>query len=722
MQMSAKDLFSEYLNTFDPDYVVPLGSVNEPPFDVGDRRVLSKPQVLGERGESEFPTYGIGIFNLLDHFVKNELEYNRRTPLQIILPEPYKFDHLFFGAVIGSLPERTVSVLRHYWTDILGAKWEHIDGKSYAKLLVQNSLYPHNLSSHYIKDLGISRSFNESYVFVLDPKHLSDLIDFWNLRAAGCHVLPLTVDIARDPASVEIVQKFVEAQLDQCDINRQQKISTKIMGSRHVSKQHLDRLKDTLDVSISIPGNNMDIQVEAAHLPIWNSAKHLFFLDSLGKLVADIRDVDISDQDVDLRFKTLDPPFTPRVRIHFKPSFANVIDLRLYGRSKFLAEVIPEAGRDLVRALGGATNRDYEWRCSPSGITLLSIGEPWPIRLEIPDAETVFVGWLQQQGWSVNVSPPGRIAMQIFQALGGSRGMHILTNRGILDLLEYMSKKKWLKKKDLFSRLSQVLNQSQDSLDIGDMVEKLVSHGVIKLGVDVQCPVCIQHSWYSVTELSYTLHCAKCSSDFTIPSHSPDRLVWSYRSSGPFSLAGYAIGSYTVLLTHNLFSSNLYASTTALMSANMKRGKVNIETDLALLVRERIPGRSPVWLVFVECKSYGRFEQQDLDRMSQIGSYFPSSILVFSTLRTEFSTNEKGLLRRLVRHHRKHSGQRSEVNPIMVLTALELCSNQDPLDSWRSAGGNFASFADDLVGYRGILEFCSWTQMLHLDMALKTSI
>ena len=47
---AARDVFTGYLEAFDPDYVVSVGKVTEPPFPVGHRSVLSAKAVLGTQG------------------------------------------------------------------------------------------------------------------------------------------------------------------------------------------------------------------------------------------------------------------------------------------------------------------------------------------------------------------------------------------------------------------------------------------------------------------------------------------------------------------------------------------------------------------------------------------------------------------------------------------------------------------------------------------------
>ena len=83
--------------------------------------------------------------------------------------------------------------------------------------------------------------------------------------------------------------------------------------------------------------------------------------------------------------KTLDPKFMPRFGNSAKASFANMIDMKFYGASDLVAEVIPEGDDTLARAIGGIGFKN--WRFSRSGMTYLSSYKDRSIRLDVPDAE-----------------------------------------------------------------------------------------------------------------------------------------------------------------------------------------------------------------------------------------------------------------------------------------------------------------------------------------------
>lgn len=67
---------------------------------------------------------------------------------------------------------------------------------------------------------------------------------------------------------------------------------------------------------------------------------------------------------------------------------------------------------------------------------------------------------------------------------------------------------------------------------------------MFRLGMEIQCPICERHSWYSIKEADYVLECPKCTEKFQIPSNSRD-IRWSYGTVGPFSLPKQVDGART---------------------------------------------------------------------------------------------------------------------------------------------------------------------------------
>ena len=135
--------------------------------------------------------------------------------------------------------------------------------------------------------------------------------------------------------------------------------------------------------------------------------------------------VDFSE-DARINIRTLDPEFAFDHSMNCKARFANEVEVRTYGASDLVAEVIPEGDDSLVRAIG---SRDFDkWRFSRNGPVYLAPYLDWSINISVPEAENVFVEWLSSRGWAAKLSPSGLIAKQLLKQVEGNWGTAFLAN------------------------------------------------------------------------------------------------------------------------------------------------------------------------------------------------------------------------------------------------------------------------------------------------------
>ena len=67
---NAQQALSGYLDNFDPDYVVPMGECSDFSLDFGHRRTIDNiEEILEPVEEDGTPKYGIGLFEVLNHFI-----------------------------------------------------------------------------------------------------------------------------------------------------------------------------------------------------------------------------------------------------------------------------------------------------------------------------------------------------------------------------------------------------------------------------------------------------------------------------------------------------------------------------------------------------------------------------------------------------------------------------------------------------------------------------
>ena len=117
-----------------------------------------------------------------------------------------------------------------------------------------------------------------------------------------------------------------------------------------------------------------------------------------------------------------------------------------------------------------------------------------------------------------------------------------------------------LHKDDFWASISKIANTKSFKQNPEDLLEHYIKRKIFQLGVKIKCDTCSHNSWYDIHTLNYKVQCPNCLEEFDIPSHSPDKIAWSYRTIGPFRLPKRAEGVYSTLLTLRVFSSLFHHS------------------------------------------------------------------------------------------------------------------------------------------------------------------
>lgn len=714
--LNPKKVLEGYLDAFDPDFIVPIGKCSKNTFDVGNRKLIPSSEILSGAEENYTPKYGLGIFEILKHFINKELKFIRREPFDFVLPDFKKGHSLFLASAFGAFPQNIDKIFNKDFADILEIKKFPCFIGNYTEFFTPRKLFLRRISSLYLEAIPIRGWDRGQCIFLLDAFNSLDIIDYWNLRAVGWAVLPVPKQSANIECTKKLARDFIENNYYPYRDNPDIYHNTRIIKSRSTSETELEDFADSL--KLPPPDNKKDwsrVLLQRWYPRIWDE----WARDKDNVECCEIKSFeaqhDLTEYQERITFRTLDPEFIDHVVASGEPRFANEIELRFYGDKELLAEVIPEGDKNLVRALGGVGFD--EWRFSKKNIVYLSHYTNWHVHLSIPKAESVFFEWLNSKKWKTELSTPGRIAKQMIKQLGGVWGISLLAKEGIIKLLETMVGGKTIKEEAIWAEIQKITNQEKlFSADPKRFLRKLIDVQMFKLGIEVQCPICTQHSWYSIKDIDYELQCLNCTERFQIPSHTPKELKWSYRTFGPFTLPNQAYGVYSVLLTLRFFSKLLDAATTPLMSFIANKDGKKIEADISLLFQESKFWNWKTELIFAECKTYNCFKKDDANKMKFLAKQFPGAILVFATLRKSLTEREKKLLRPVVNRGRKYWKAERPYNPVLILTGTELFSNWRPPKSWKDAGGIHASFAQKYEYIRSLLKLCDATQQLYLDM------
>ena len=667
-----KQIINGYLDFFEPDFLVEAEEGLAAEFGFGPRRVLQLTDILERQGEGTWDKYGLSVQNLYLGLYQEEFRFELRHQRNIVHIEAKESVFAGFTAAnFGGFPAQ--EQLRYFednYKGIFNPKHKTLD----AAVLLE--LY----KSEYISALEIGcaklrANYNEYLaptLFVLDPQESKGLIDFWNLRAVCQNVKAVPIQWIKELSS--LYKEFIQ--------NRYA-----LMFSDSIPKS--DR-QDVCKNYLCLDKQNIYIP-QIWYPPIWSKSSEMGDRTIRPTLEADKKsmDIQIDGDNPEIQFDPLFPNFANKHGGRFR--VANVVKLEDWSNTGQIATVFPCNYKNPIFPKFG-TGRKYLLPTT-EGLIIVPGYRDFSEQWHLVDGTTAFNQWFEANQVPTMLSDAGRAAQQIIQILGGCWGVSHLAHKSVIKYLNKISKRPVTKTANY--------QAFQDELGEG-IFEALVERKVVELGLNLKCSKCSEWSWYSLTQLDYSLTCSLCLRQFDFPIVDPidkKRSKWAYRLIGPFAQPDYAKGGYTSALAIRFFANVI---------GEIGRSKVTWSSgqELTLPTGEKVEADFMLWYqrentfeinhsaetVFGEAKSFGKaaFKQDDVDSMKLLAETFPGSILVFATMRkgTDLSKGEINRIKKLAEWGREYDQERGQTRaPVIVLTGMELFTPMFLEESWEEEGG-----------------------------------
>lgn len=706
-----------YIEGFDPDFIICDNQNLEFVLNEDDTRKLTSDKIIQNISEHWAPNYGVGVFELLQHIYDKELKFIRQNPLKIIFPEFENNYELFLLSVFGQLSNQHDMLVRENYDQLLGIERPKITLEDYHQYLLSDILFPRRISSFGLNPLKIRNRFVQSniYIHILDATNTLDIIDYWNLRASGWSVFPLPKQILHKTSTIQLVKRLVEDNYRPYHQNPSIYHVSGLLKGRSIPYKVVEDFAKQIKVDKPPQSEESKFFLQPHYPRFWdNWARDK---DGVGACEFNLQHQthefsSIPDQ---INIPPLEPEFSSvAFRMRGRLKFANEIEFRAYGNDgEPYAEIIPENVPHLVYAFGGSLSSD--WRISKSGLVAFPPYYTRKISFSPPRAELIMQAWFENSNWTTRLSPSGLIAKQMLNQVGGGYGIMLIAKDPLIKLFDKITRGKTIDHKTLWAEIQKISNSEKWPRDPHRLLESLVEKNILRIGVEIKCPICQQKSWYSISSLDYTFTCPVCLNCSSIPSHSPQEIKWSYRSYGAFNLPHRAYGVYSVLLTYLFFLKTMDGATTPIFSFNLENANRKIESDLCLYFREAGFSGTKKHLIFAECKTYNRFKKDDMQRMKVISKEFPGSVIVFATLNQSLTKKEKRLLTPFVLNGRKLWKDNKTVCPVLVLTATELFAPSRFGTPYPKGVAN-SKLKDLPFMQHKLLHLCDFTQQLYLDL------
>lgn len=690
--------FKDFVDVYRPDFIVKPTGNTEIDETIENIPVIARSDVWIGFDTWRTPHYGLGLFEILNHFVNNEYKFVARHIKKLTIPILSGKFAPFLATVFGQWPTAVQEIFDNKFAGFFDAEKHACSIETFAGILGHNYVFPRRLSSY-----GIDNRTHDQCLLFLDASRFLDIIEYWNLRALGIDVVP----IPRQAVDSIELNGFVKTVIEQ-NYDPSKGYAGTIVAYDTSSIDTLGREPFEYFEKIGIPSQQPITddkpnpnKVRFSYLPfVGEESFHRNFRPRWqGPL---IREASYSFSDSN--FAQIKLPTSDFAQSSIKAArYAYDIALTVHHHAELMAQVLPKGDSVMSLSLGGYDFTRFRFRGDE--FTYLSYSEDETLQLQLPRAEDVLTRWFQNSKYNLAISPAGRIARQTVKSLGGLHGTWLLSDERMFDLLNNGFRKgpsgrldgmhsdaRPLRYEVLIGKLHEIANKRQSIFRRTghDFLAELLRANVIQLGLTVSCSFCHQPSWFPVDHLAYHINCPNCLETYDFPSALPQKeLTWSYRSIGGFSAATTNYGSYCVLLALRFFAITLNGETTPFFGPEIwlkdeqPISENKIETDLMLFYRQRLAFEESARLLFVECKTYNKcFMEKDFKNLEIMYSRFPASYLVFATLEKSLSDDEVQQLRSLNKTMLGRSARPGTVTRLIILTGAELYSTKEPPHCW----------------------------------------
>jgi hypothetical protein len=261
-------------------------------------------------------------------------------------------------------------------------------------------------------------------------------------------------------------------------------------------------------------------------------------------------------------------------------------------------------------------------------------------------------------GMSTKQSAAGRIATRIIHHMGGLEECRVFKIRGVRDLLhEFVASKSFTHGQALarigrdFEAYKRLFIEPREETDLTPqgVFLHLVRKRILRTGVELECPNCVLNDWYSLSDLAEEVECPFCGKTIESGPQLRDGL-WHYRVSGLFARTRDQEGAIPVVLAllQSLRCLQMRGMTwlTGMDLRWTDSGKqIDAETDLVVLTRNYEDGPE---ILLGECKTNKEVEAEQIDRLLAVARRCSDlrvkTFVMFAKAGSQFSPRELELI------------------------------------------------------------------------------
>lgn len=481
--------------------------------------------------------------------------------------------------------------------------------------------------------------------FLLNPEDPFDVVDYWNLRASGTYLFPLTLQDYQECALP--IGDFGAASA--YPINEKVTNLPTVIKAPSITDEELKTVTEwilskglvkPLSVMGWVPnyhGEHYGVvsELEIDQLRGFEANAVGVLVDGYGKIEGPkpsflTRDNVFEHWSMDISFSTF----------------------RIPDACYSLPWINSGCDALVSRQIGSSHGMDAA-RVSREGIVVRRDGDSGDVRVSPINAVHVVQSFLKGRDIEyLQTSSPGLALTRIIEMMEGLHRCEIFQNSAIRETLEELSTGKHRLAAEVVGKLEKSLQgyrvygsqatQPQISERTQNLLSQAIEANVFRVGLEFQCSRCQRHNWYAVTEFDKHYSCKSCFSREESPRL--DTTKWYYASDGLFRSSNKLDGNMTILLTLAFFQNLLDHDVKYAPSFEYKLNGEQHEMDFGIVASKMM--RRDVEMIFGESKSGAALKEEELKKLKAFGEK-TGAYLCFCTLADDFDDPDKEFFKEL---------------------------------------------------------------------------
>lgn len=621
------------LREFDPDLLINFdGSALPASFDVFKERTFTKDALRWNPwGKGEVPFF-LEVWPFLRNYWRSEVRFSKEPPHKFAYMEPHGPLKTYLTALFGAFAdndEGKKALIEHF-----AAKLVTYD-EEFRKAPKQELIFPIKATEFDLR-IPSPKPRSSNLFFLLDPTQMHDVVDYWNLRAAGFRIFSLPVDCYKDYA--ERARAFARWATDPS-------VPKPFAGPTIVKARSVE---DDVSMEVGQWLRSLDAELVPSVMG-WVPR----FGERHDRVEPDIQIRAATAKDVSQNVMMSDTSggieFPPPCELSERDQSQHwAIDLTAFGVDEGTTFRLPwlKPSCDKIAEYSfGHSFGPAAARVSKHGIVAMARGDRDRTLIREPKVASVWTAYLKDCGFTyLKTSSAGLALDRIIGQLGGIHRCQIFQNAGVRQLVDVLSngspKSAHFVRQSIYKSIPPQEDQGTKGREI---LENLISLQLLRQGFELQCEKCQRCDWYHLSEVAEQFKCKKCFHVQFVPLL--DRQTWSYVSNGLFRLEGKMSGCLTTILALTFFRFCLDFDTRIVSSFDYRGPEGAGERDFAILTSDAF--QEDVDVIIGECKTTFDLKDKEKKDIREL-ALATGAYIAFAIDATDFSDDDKAYFRGLV--------------------------------------------------------------------------